>query len=109
MNRVDRFRGFEFPLLRQIWLQAGPQTHREARPRRLVSERLSPPESDLRRVITVGITHVDEAIVRVWLGHIRRCLDALPERPPVIDDNDAERRLATAMLLAWKLAEGRRH
>jgi hypothetical protein len=58
---------------------------------------------DLRRVITVGVTHVDAKLVRVWLAHIAGCLEALPERPPVIDYYDPERRLATAMLLAWKV------
>ena len=41
--------------------------------------------SDLRRVITVGFMHVDAKLVRVWLGHNRHCLEALPERPPVVD------------------------
>ncbi len=60
-------------------------------------------ESDLRRIITVGVMHVDDLIVRVWLGHLRRRLEALPERAPVVDYYDPERRLATAMLLAWKV------
>lgn len=64
--------------------------------------------SDLRRVITVGFVHVDAMLVRVWLGHLRRCLESLPERPAVVDYYDDERRLATAMLLAWKIPEGRR-